>query len=46
MIYDRLKVRIDADPAQTISCRTRIHMVDDRRHKFMEVGSGTVTLIR
>lgn len=45
MIYDRLKVRIDADPAQTISCRTCIHMVDDRRHKFMEVGSGTVTLI-
>ena len=44
-IYEELKARVDAQSEQTISCRTKIHMVDDKRHKFMEVGSGTVTLM-
>ena len=44
-IYEDLRARVDAQPEQTISCGTKIHMVDDKRHKFVEVGSGTVTLM-
>ena len=44
-IYENLEAQIDAEPEQTLSCKTVIRMVDDKRHKFMEVGSGTVTLI-
>lgn len=45
-IYSRLREKIEEDPQQSISCGTRICMVDDKKHKFMEVGSGTVTLMQ
>jgi len=45
-IYDSLYARIDQGAEQSISCKTQICMVDDKRHKFMPVGEGTVTLMR
>ena len=43
-IYDALIEKIEKGLEQTISCGTRICMVDDKKKKFVEVGFGTVTL--
>lgn len=44
LIYNRLKERICAGKEDRISCKTQICMVDDEKHKFLPVGTGTVTL--
>ncbi|MCF0137935.1 MAG: hypothetical protein HUJ66_06195, partial [Oscillospiraceae bacterium] len=44
MIFSRLREHIRANPDFSISARTRIHMIDYTKHKFVEVGSGTVEL--
>jgi len=43
-IYDDLKRRILAGEEATLSAKTRIHMIDHAKHKFVDVGHGTVTL--
>ena len=43
-IYDRLLEKIRQGVETEISCRTEIRMVDSKKHKFVPVGSGTVTL--
>lgn len=44
MIYDRLRQQIREGIVTEISSPTAIHMIDNKRHKFVEVGQGTVTL--
>ena len=43
-IYDDLKRRILAGEEADLSAETRIHMIDHAKHKFVDVGHGTVTL--
>jgi ribosomal protein S27AE len=45
MISDRLEDRIRSGKEQKLACGCRICMVDERKHKFVEVGNGTVTLL-
>jgi len=44
LIYEELKSKVDAGTEQGLSCGTSIHMIDMDRHKFVEVGTGMVTL--
>jgi len=44
LIHDRLAEKIAQGEEQTLSCKAEIRMVDNKRHKFTTVGSGTVTL--
>lgn len=44
MIYDRLWRQVEAGEVANISAATRIRMIDYKKHKFVEVGQGTVTL--
>ncbi len=46
LIFDRLKEKIEAAPDYSISAPTKIHMIDYDKHKFTEVGRGTVELCR
>jgi DNA-directed RNA polymerase subunit RPC12/RpoP len=43
-IYDGLARKLEAGEEMTLSARTKICMVDDRRHKFIPVGEGMLTL--
>lgn len=42
LIYDKLKERIKESPDFSMSSGTKIHMIDYDKHKFVEVGQGTV----
>ncbi len=44
MIYTRLRERIAQGQEQCLSAPTAIHMVDERKKKFVNVGHGTVRL--
>lgn len=44
MIYDRLEEKIRAGMEQSLSSGTKICVIDEKKHKFVEVGRGTVTL--
>lgn len=43
-IYRHLEQQVVSGSVGVLSCRTKIHMIDFRKHKFVEVGQGTVTL--
>ena len=43
-IFDELKQHIKDNPDFTMSAPTKIHMIDYQKHKFTEVGHGTVSL--
>ena len=43
-IYADLKKRIESGIDCTLTASTKIHMIDHKKHKFAEVGQGTVTL--
>ena len=45
-IYSRLEKQILAGEIESLSCQTRIHMIDYKKHKFLEVGHGCITLNR
>lgn len=44
MIHDRLEKRIDEGQENILSAKTRFCMVDEKKHKFLCAGSGSVTL--
>ena len=44
MIYDRLEEKIRAGMEQSLSSGTKICVIDEKKHKFGEVGRGPVTL--
>lgn len=44
LIFRRMKERLQRDRDFTMSSETKIHMLDYAKHKFVEVGSGTLTL--
>ena len=43
-IHDQLSEKLAAGEETALSAKTRICMVDDRRHKFLPVGEGVLTL--
>lgn len=43
-IYNRLQEKIRQGMETEISCKTEIRMVDEKKHKFVPVGRGTVKL--
>lgn len=43
-IYALLKDNIKKDPDMTLSADTRIHMIDEKKDAFCEVGKGTLQL--
>lgn len=45
-IYETLKTNIQAEPDMRLSCGTLFRMVDPQKHKFVDVGSGTIYLDR
>lgn len=44
MIYSRLEQQVLAGAVTELSCATQIHMIDYDKHKFFQIGQGTVTL--
>jgi len=44
LIYQDLKERIAAGEEQTLSAKTKIHMIDFKKHKYVEAGEGMVVL--
>lgn len=46
LIYNELKKKIENGDLVSLSDTTKIHMIDTKKHKFVEVGSGEVTLTR
>ncbi len=44
IIYNDLKDRVKNGIENILTAKTAIHMVDDRKNKFVEVGNGEVTL--
>jgi len=46
LIYDKLKEQVRRGTVSGLSAETGIHMIDYKKHKFVEVGSGTVSLSR
>ena len=46
LIYSRLKEKIEADHSYTLSADTKIHMIDFKKHKFKEVGAGSIKLCK
>lgn len=44
MIYERLERYVTAGAVSQLSAETKIHMIDYKKHKFVEAGQGTVTL--
>lgn len=46
VIYDELKARVCRGEESGLTARTRIHMIDDKKHKFVEVGQGQVSLTK
>lgn len=45
MIFDALKKRVEAGLETELSSNVRIHMINRKRHKFVEVGNGTIRLL-
>ncbi len=43
-IYDELKVRVREGKETELSASTAIHMIDRKRHRFVEVGRGQLRL--
>ena len=43
-IYEQLAAKMEAGEIEALTAQTQICMVDDRRHKFMPVGEGMLTL--
>lgn len=46
MIYNQLKKQVEDGELTQISSKTKICMIDYEKHKFVEVGQGTLTLHR
>lgn len=46
LIYENLKKKIERGIYSTLSSKTKIHMIDYDKHKFVDVGHGTVCLSR
>ena len=46
LIFQRLKEKLANDIDSRLSAETKIHMLDFQKHKFAEVGEGTVSLSR
>ena len=46
LIYKHLKERVEQGLEQSLSCRTRIYMINPRKQKFEEVGDGMLSLNR
>ena len=46
LIYDRLKSKIKSAKEITLTAKTKISMIDYKKHKFFEVGEGRITLTR
>lgn len=44
MIFNGLKKQVEDGVISEITSRTKIHMIDYKKHKFTEVGQGTLTL--
>jgi len=44
MIYDRVALQIEKGALSTLECGTKLHMIDYEKHKFRQVGQGTVQL--
>lgn len=43
-IYQNLKHKIQQGKETTLTAKTKLHMIDPKKNRFAEVGSGTVTL--
>ena len=46
LIYSKVKERIAKDPGYSIEAKTKFHMINAAKHRFEEVGEGTVKLSR
>ena len=46
LIYGRLKEKLQRDGEACLTANTTIHMIDYTKHRFVEVGQGTVSLTR
>lgn len=44
LVYNDLKKRMESGDETELSCRATIRMIDEKKHKFVDVGAGTVTL--
>jgi hypothetical protein len=44
LIYEGLKEKISRGRENVLSAKTKIHMIDYSKHKFVEVGDGVVSL--
>lgn len=44
LIFEKMKKNLAKDYGFTLASPTQIHMLDYEKHKFVEVGSGTLTL--
>ena len=44
LIFKRMKERLQRNRSYQLKADTKIHMLDYQKHKFVEVGSGTLTL--
>ncbi|MBR4079530.1 MAG: hypothetical protein IKK29_04910, partial [Christensenellaceae bacterium] len=44
MIFDEMKKKIAAGEERILSAKAKIHMIDDQKHKYVEVGEGMVAL--
>lgn len=42
--YDKMKSQIEEDGSYTLTSQTAIQMLDRDKHKFVDVGSGTLTV--
>lgn len=45
-IYEKLKEKITADPETALTAPTKLHMIDDKKDAFREVGEGTLHLCK
>lgn len=45
-IYGTLKAKLKEDPGMTLSARTKLHMIDEKKDSFREVGEGALSLDR
>lgn len=44
MIFEDMKVKLQAGKETTVTASAKIHMIDPKKNKFLEVGSGMLTL--
>lgn len=45
-IHEQEKNRLRNNPEATLSAKTKIHMIDFKKNKFVEVGNGCVTIAK